>query len=70
MRDWLIQARKAKGMTKRQTAAALNITESYYGFIEKGSRKKKMDVVMISKLAEIFGISVQKIIDLETSRKE
>ena len=47
----------------------MGLSTSYYSFIETGFRQKKMDIVVIAKLAEIFGLSIQEIADLETSSK-
>ena len=66
MRTWLKELRQKNQLTQLQMAEKLEITESYYGLVEKGARQKKMNIVMISKLAEIFGISAQEIIKFET----
>ena len=65
MRDWLYQARLEKGLTQLEVAKQLDISESYYSYIEKGERLKKMDISLASKLSVVFGISVQKIVELE-----
>ena len=65
MRNWLFNARKESGLTQQEVADKLDITESYYNFIEKGTRQKKMDITLASKLSVIFDIPLQRIIDLE-----
>ena len=65
MRDWLYEARKAKGLTQLEVARKLDISEQYYSFIEKGDRQKKMDITLASKLSTIFGISVKRIVEME-----
>ena len=70
MREWLRKARESKGMTKRQAADALGMTGCYYGFIEKGVRKKKMDIALITQISELFGLSIQEIADFENSFRE
>ena len=67
MREWLLETRKAKGMTQLEVADKLGITESYYSFIEKGERQKKMSVDIAAKLSVVFGIPVDEIIALEQS---
>ena len=67
MRGWLRAAREEKGMTQLQVAQALGITESYYSFIEKAQRQKKMDITLVWRLSEVFGIPVQQIINYENS---
>ena len=66
MREWLQAARREKHMTKRQMAKLLGISEAYYGFIEKGTRQKKMDITLVAKLADILGLSIIDIINHET----
>lgn len=66
MREWLQTARREKGMTKRQVANAIGITESYYGFIEKGVRQKKMDITLVAKIADVLGLNVTDIISFES----
>lgn len=66
MRDWLKAAREEKNLTRREMAKALGITESYYGFIEKGVRQQKMDITLVAKLSDVLGIPITEIIRLET----
>lgn len=70
MREWLKNLRLERNMTQQQVAAKMGVSDSYYSFIESGERQKKMDIVVIAKLAEIFQLSIQEIADLETSPKE
>lgn len=65
MREWLLELRTGKGLTQKQMADKLDISEAYYSYIEKGERQKNMDISLVSKLSAIFGIPVQKIVDLE-----
>lgn len=69
MREWLKNLREQNGMTQQQVAEQMGITSSYYSYIESGERQKKMDIIVIAKLAEIFHLSIQEIADLETSTK-
>ena len=68
MRDWLIEARKAKGLTARQVSEKLAITESYYNMIEHRSRQKKMDITLVTKLSDVLGVPVTEIIANEAPR--
>ena len=65
MRGWLLDTRKEKGLTQLDVAKKLDITESYYNYIENGVRQKKMDITLASKLSVIFDIPLQRIIELE-----
>lgn len=65
MRDWLRDKRTEKSLTMAQMAKRLDITESYYSLIENGERQKKMDIDLACKLASIFAIPVEQIVELE-----
>ena len=65
MRDWLREARIKKNKTMAQMADALDISESYYSYIEAGERQKKMDVTLVVKLAKIFSVTPQQIVKWE-----
>jgi transcriptional regulator with XRE-family HTH domain len=69
MRDWLLKARKEKNLTQLQVSEMLGISESYYSFIEAGTRQKKLELPMASKLSEILGISIRQIVELEEASK-
>ena len=56
MREWMTEARKAKGLSCKQAAAALGISEAYYYMIEAGDRKKKFDLP--------FALAVSKLLDV------
>jgi len=65
MRDWLKEKRLEKGLTMAQTAEKLEISESYYSYIEAGERQKKMDAFLIGKLSAVLDIPAARIIELE-----
>lgn len=65
MRGWMFTARESKGLTIKQVASALGITEGYYSLIENGKRQKKLDMTTAIKLSSVFGMSVQEIADAE-----
>lgn len=46
-------------------AKKLDISESYYCLIENGERQKKLDLSMVTKLSEIFGVSIEWIAEQE-----
>lgn len=69
MRDWLAAARKEKGMTQLEVARAIDVSESYYYYIENGDRQKKMDVALAAKLSVVFGIPVAQIIEYENQKE-
>ena len=65
MRDWLKTARADKQLTMKQAADQIGISESYYFLIEQGERKKNLDLVLVKKLADVFGMTVQQIAEME-----
>lgn len=67
LRNWLKQFRKERGMTQKQVAEQLNISESYYSYIEAGDRQKMMDISLARKISKIFGISIEQIVENENS---
>lgn len=70
LRKWLLEARKEKGMTQLEVANKLDISEAYYSYIENGSRQKKMDIVLAAKLAVVFEMPIEQIIDLEAKEMD
>ena len=61
MRTWLKDLRNSKGMTQREMAQKLGITEAYYALIENGQRQKKMDVTILAGIAKATGTSVGRV---------
>jgi len=66
MRDWLKAQREKKGYTMKEMAEKIGITEAYYSYIESGDRQKKMDITLVAKLADIFRLKVQQIVEFES----
>lgn len=66
MREWLKEKRHAAGLTMKQISEKLDLTEGYYCRIECGNRKKKLDIVLANKMADLFSITVDEIIRLES----
>ena len=65
MRDWMKNARVEKGFTQLQVAEKIGITEGYYSLIENGERMKSLDLTFAKRLAELFGMTVQQVIEKE-----
>ena len=66
MREWLKKARCDKGLTMKEIASKLGISESYYSLIENGERQKKMDVLLMSGLSTVLDIPVSQIAKTES----
>ncbi len=65
MRNYLIDKRKDAGITQHSVAAKLNMSRQYYSLIERGERKREMNISMLCKLAEIFSVPVSELITAE-----
>lgn len=67
MRDYLVTLRKEKGLTQKQLAQKLDISESYYNQIENGERQKRMDVTLLDRLANALNVTISTLIDYENN---
>ena len=70
MRGYLKELREKNNLTQLETAEKLNISESYYSMLENGTRQKDMNLSLVEKLAEVFGVSVGEIAEQESKLKE
>ncbi len=70
MRNYLVTLRKEKGLTQKQLAQKLDISESYYNQIENGERQKRMDITILDRLATALDITVSTLIDYENNIQE
>ena len=69
MRQYLKVLREKNNLTQAEIAEKLNISESYYAMIELGERQKDMNLSLVEKLAEVFGVPVGDIIAEESKLK-
>ena len=51
LRDWLKEARAARGFTQQEISERLGISIAHYCMIETGKRKERMDIQLANKLA-------------------
>lgn len=65
MRDWLKKLRDDIGMSQRNVADKIGISQQYYALIENGERQKKIDIELAQKLADIFGVTLEFICEHE-----
>lgn len=70
MRAWLKENRDKKGLTMKEMAEKLGISEGYYSYIEAGERQKKMEITLAAKLADIFHLKIQQIVEYESQQKQ
>lgn len=66
MREYLVELRKKHDLSQQDVADYVGISRQYYNAIENGIRQKKMDVTLITKFADLFKTSLQKICDAES----
>ena len=69
LRQYLKVLREKNNLTQAEIADKLNISESYYAMIELGERQKDMNLSLVEKLAEVFGVPVGDIIAEESKLK-
>lgn len=67
MRGWMKKAREKSGMTMKEVAEKLNITEAYYSLIESGERQKKLDITIAAKMSDTFGVPIEEIVKNEAA---
>lgn len=70
MREWLKKAREEKGMTMKTAADELNISESYYCSIENGTRQRRMDISLASKISVVFDVPLAAVVEMEQAGGE
>lgn len=70
MREWLVRSRKHCEMTTYQAAEKAGISQSYYAAIENGERQADMSLSIMQKLAKVFGITVDDIVQMETEHQK
>lgn len=64
-RKYLRDLREDCGLSRRDMARAMGITEAYYGQIELGRRLSDLPLSMITKLSEVLGVSSDEIFRME-----
>lgn len=65
MRKWLKKLRKEKNLTQQEVANSLKIVPSYYNMIENGERQSKMTIETAQKLATVFDVPLDFILENE-----
>ena len=65
MREYLKALRLEAGFTLQDMADRFGISRQYYEMIESGDRQRKMDITLISKISDVFGIPMADIVENE-----
>lgn len=66
MRTWLKELRRTSKMSQQNVADILGITQQYYNLIESGERQSKMSIETAQKLAAIFNVPIEYVLEQET----
>lgn len=73
-RTWLKELREERGLTCKDVADRVGISESYYWLIENGKRQTSMDVQICKRLSEAlnvdFGIIITQEVEYARNRAE
>ena len=69
VRKWLKKLRIEHKISQQVVADKLKISQNYYANIENGERQKDLDLSLATKLAKIFGVSIDWIIAEEEKLK-
>lgn len=70
MRDYLEAMRKSRGMTQKEVAEAVGISQAYYNQIENGKRGGRMMIDIFAKLASALGLTLGEMMAAEQKWKE
>ena len=65
MRTWLKCLRIKTGLTQKETADFLGISQTYYGYIEAGERQKDLNLSLIEKISNVFDVPLDYIVSQE-----
>ena len=66
-RTYLKELREEHNMSMQTVADKIGISRQYYQLIEAGERQKKMDITLLTKFSDLFGISLVDIVEKEKS---
>lgn len=70
VRNYLKQLRESKGLSMQEFADKLNISRQYYQMIESGERQRKMDITLLSSIANVLDVSLETIVKEESKLLE
>lgn len=64
-REYLKKMRTEMGLTMQDMGDALGMSRQYYNLIETGVSQKRMDITLVRKIADIFGVTLEDIARFE-----
>lgn len=65
-RAWLKTLRESRAMTQTEAAKAFGISSSTHACLESGRRHKEMSIETARKIAEIFKVPFEYVLENET----
>lgn len=68
MRAWLRKLRDEAEITQEQIAEKLNISQNHYSSIENGKRRIDLNLSLMIKISELFGLTLEQIAELEKEK--
>lgn len=66
MREWLKTLRQESGISQSKAATELGIAQSYYSLIENGSRQQRLSLVLAQKIAALFNVTIEYVLQNES----
>lgn len=64
-RAYLKKLRTEAGLTSQEVADAFGITKQYYSLIETGASQKRMDISLVRRISNLFGVSLEYVAEQE-----
>lgn len=64
-REYLKKMRTEMDLTMQDMGDALGMSRQYYNLIETGVSQKRMDITLVRKIADIFGVTLEDIARFE-----
>lgn len=64
-REYLRKLRTDAGLTMQEVADTFGITKQYYNLIETGASQKRMDITLVRRIADLFGLTLDQVAEEE-----
>lgn len=64
-REYLKKLRAEEGFTTQEVADFFGISKQYYSLIENGASQKRMDITLVRKIADLFGLTLEQVAEEE-----
>lgn len=64
-REYLKKLRADKGLTTQDVGDAFGISKQYYSQIETGVSQKRMDITLVRRIADLFGVTMEWVAEQE-----